>query len=151
MTHPLNRKKPARQIINIDPGVDDDGNQQPPITLTLRALSRKRWDKLITQHHATDDQKAEYRQKQLDAGVRLGNIRDVVWNPDTFPAALTAACVIDPPTPLEVAVEMWDPDNESWTDAEVEEIFSALLIVNQRPNSVTLGKELRRMLDSAPS
>lgn len=145
MTHPLNRKKAQRSTVTID--VDGD----EPIVVTIRALSRKRWNGLLTVHAPTDEQVTEYRALQVARGTPLGRIQDVPWNKDTFPPALMAACVVDPPLSEAAAAELWDPENDDWTDAELEEIFGALLILNQHAKHVHLGKELSATLASAPN
>lgn len=142
MTHPLNRKKPQRASVTIDVDGED------PIVLTFRAISRKAWNDLLTECVPTDEQRAEYRQLQLDRGTPLGRIQDIAWNKDTFPPALTAACSVDPIITDAQAAELWDPENEAWTDAELEEVFAALLVLNQHAKHIHLGKELAEMLAS---
>lgn len=147
MTHPLNRKKPARLTIDLDVTNEDTG-QLETIQLTFRALSRKRWNDLLTEFAATDDQKAAYRLAQLAAGIPLGRINDVVWDAERFPPQLIAACCVDPVIPVDLSIEMWDEENESWTNAELDKIFSAALVVNQRADLVRLGKEWEAILAS---
>lgn len=148
MTHPLKRKAAQAATITIDVGLDEQGKPQEPIVLTFRALTRRRWNDLVDEHPPTEAQIRTNRELQLKRGTPLGRMADVPWNKDTFPAALMAECSLEPAITAEEAAEVWDPENPDWNDAELEQLFNALVIINQGTAHVRLGKELAEMLAS---
>lgn len=92
------------------------------VSMRFRSIGRKRYDKLVTEHPATDEQKAEQP--------------DAAWNLDTFPPALLSASCIEPPMTVEEATELF----ETWNVAEFMEIWTAALAVNTQRRVVELGK-----------
>lgn len=161
MTHPLNRKKPARIWIDVDmesvaamdedvpddPGQDGIAAAGRTERIWFRALSKKRFNDLVTEHTASDEAQDENRREQIDAGIPLALVQALPWDIKTFPPALIAACAVDPTMTLDEATEMWD-ESDGWSAAEQDLVFSAALIINQRPKSVRFPKELERILSS---
>lgn len=87
------------------------------VMVTVRAIGRKPYDKLLGEHPPTDEQLAEAAAN----GEELP-----AYNFDTFPPALVAASAVNPVMPLEYVQEIWD----EWNSAEITELFTASLIVN---------------------
>jgi hypothetical protein len=103
------------------------------------------YEDLQSAHPPTPDQVKENRKKGLDLS----------WNPDTFPPALLAACVLyEMPTedggeptlePLseDFVKEMWD--SPEWNQAEVMALFQAAIEVHSLRRIVEMGNASRRV------
>jgi hypothetical protein len=102
------------------------------------------YEDLQSAHPPTPEQVKENRKKGMDLS----------WNPDTFPPALLAACVLyempaedggEPtlePLTEEFVKEMWDsPD---WNQAEVMALFQAAIEVHSLRRIVEMGNASRR-------
>ncbi|MFF3493738.1 hypothetical protein ACFYWS_20565 [Streptomyces sp. NPDC002795] len=80
------------------------------LTLTFRALPRPAWEQLLREHAPSED--------QADQGMD--------YNPETFPAAVIAACSVDGMSEAE-AQELLD----AWPDGEAKALFTSALVINQ--------------------
>lgn len=86
----------------------------------MRALPRKEYRRLLESHQS-----------------EMGD-----WDEDTFPAALIAACAVDPAFTLEQAQEAWD----GWEAHDAGQLFLTAFTLNERsgvgftsPGSATTG------------
>lgn len=105
------------------------------IVFRFRGLSDEEWDLLIDEHQPTPDQVHRARKK----GETPPD-----WNPDTFPAALVAACCTDPGLTLDQAQAMWkSPD---WNGAELSAIFNGAFTASRMRRVPQLGKGSGRTL-----
>jgi hypothetical protein len=93
--------------------VDKD---EKTVTFRFKALSRDRYERLLATHQPTKEQRART--------TALGGF--LQWNPDTFPPALMAACLVDPDDLTADDVQAMFVDDE-WNQAELEALFSAAL------------------------
>ena len=85
-------------------------------TFRFKGLSRDRYERLMNAHPPTKDQRA----RAANLGI------PALWNSDTFPPALVAACLVEPDDWTEDDVNaMWHDDN--WNQAELNELFSAAI------------------------
>lgn len=97
----LKGKKKRRKTVT----VDIDGNK---VKLVFEALSATQLDKLQAAHPPTDEQR------------RTG----AVFNKNTFPAALVAACSVDPEISYEDAQEIFTSD--AWSTGELNALFDTV-------------------------
>lgn len=89
------------------------------LELTFHSISRKDLRFLLDYHQPTEEQKKENP--------------DMLYNPDTFPAALIAACCVDPIMTYEDAQAIFD----NWSEAEAMSLFDAawqLCFIKTTPN-----------------
>lgn len=90
--------------------------------LVFRSISRKDLRFLLDYHAPTDEQREEHP--------------EMLYNPDTFPAALIAACCVEPVMTYEDAKMVFD----EWSDAEAWSLFDAawqLCFIKTTPNYAT--------------
>lgn len=100
------------------------------ITFKFRSIGRKKYDDLVDQFPATDDQKAEV--------ARFGGDPDnLAWDPDKFPVALMAASILEPALTAEQVQEMYDSDD--WSASELSALSVAALEANNSRRIVSLG------------
>lgn len=97
------------------------------VVLRFRSIGRKRYDKLIHDHPATEEQHREHKEQY---GQRAPH------NIDTFAPALIAASCIEPEMTIEQVTELFD----EWNPAEVMDLYTAALEVNTQRRVVDLGK-----------
>lgn len=97
----LKGKKKRRKAIT----VDVDGNK---VKLVFQAISAVELDKLQAAHPPTDEQR------------RNGS----VFNKNTFPAALVAACSVDPEISYDDAQEIFTSD--AWSAGELNALFDTV-------------------------
>lgn len=96
-------------------GFIDDGSLA---VFTFRAISRNRYKEISDANPAIDDKPG--------------------YGPE-FPPMLVAACAIDPAISVDDALEMWDSDQ--WSDAELNQLFSAAVECCRMTATVPLGKD----------
>lgn len=81
----------------------------------FEGLSREDWERLLDDHRPKEHQRSRAR--------REGTSEFLNWDPDTFPPALIAATLVDPPgITLDKARELWESDR--FNRSELEAIFS---------------------------
>lgn len=108
-------------------------------TLRFQAIGRKRWEGLVAEHRPTDAQKAEFRQDQLDRGVAPGMLKVLGWNVETFPIEAIAACLVEPELTVVDVRRLWDDD--TWSSAELGELFAAAVLCNTSSTRVRIDRK----------
>lgn len=119
----------------------EDELKQYAVTFKVKALPRKQWSDLLAAHPPTAAQrKAEAR---LD------------FNPETFPGAAIAACLVSPAMTAEQVAVLENGDDEGnggLTDAQFNVLFNAVVTVNQSgltaPKSVAAAAHRRMSVGS---
>lgn len=103
------------------------------VEVTFKSIGRAAYDELISAHPPTEAQNAAAKESgQAPNGL--------VWNPDTFPAAVVAASMVTPQMTLEDVLAIFNsPD---WNGPEQEALVTAALEVNTIRRTVDLGKDL---------
>jgi len=104
------------------------------VWMTFRGIGRARYDALQERHPPTAEQ-------QLKTKQQLGTDDKLAWNPDTFPPALIAACLVEPKLTEEEVQRLWISDE--WNQAELATLITTALEVNSTRRTVELGKDLR--------
>lgn len=106
------------------------------VVFKVKALPRKQWIDLLAAHPPTPAQ-------------RKGDSR-ADFNPETFPGAAIAACLVSPEMTVEQVAVLENGDengNGGLTDAQFNTLFNAVVIVNQSglsaPNSVAAAAHRR--------
>lgn len=89
------------------------------VVFKFRSIGGDRVDALIEEHPPTA------KQRKKAEGKEGG---EPSWNPETFPQALVAACVVDPELSLEDVQDMWKSDD--WTSPELNLLFTTAMGVN---------------------
>jgi hypothetical protein len=98
--------------------------------LTFRALGRKAYEELLTQHPATPEERAEALAKEEP---------EPAYNQETFSVALVAAsCIEEDGTPVWTEDEARDVFDE-WNQAEIVLLWSAALTANAKRRVTDLG------------
>lgn len=89
---------------------------------TARGMPRPEYDELcgMDEHRPTRDHQEEWRAKCEREGIPYAPLS---WNPDTFPPALMAQCMVTPELDYEDAVRIW----EEWSDAQAAVLFDLCL------------------------
>lgn len=101
------------------------------VEFKVRALPRKQWQDLLAQHPPTKE--------------HLRHHPDLGFNPETFPAAAIAACLVEPKLTLaQVKILEDGEDGEGGlTDAQFSELFNAVVSANvsglTTPKSLAAG------------
>lgn len=113
------------------------------VHFVLRAIGRATYDALQDAHPPTQEQRNKAKRLGLDASGALA------WNPETFPAALVAASLVEPKLSEAEMQALWADDN--WNQAELSELFAAAVKVSGTRRTVELGKDSTRIRRSAPS
>jgi hypothetical protein len=85
------------------------------VTFKVKGISVDRYERLVRAHPPTPEQRAEAKREG----------RNLSWSPDTFPAALVAACCVEPKMSGEDAAALWADDE--WTKADLDELFQTAL------------------------
>jgi hypothetical protein len=93
--------------------VDKD---EKTVTFRFKALSRDRYERLLAAHQPSKTQRAQT--------TAMGGF--LQWNPDTFPPALIAACLVEPDDLSDEDVESMFTD-DAWNQAELGALFDAAL------------------------
>lgn len=96
----------------------------------FRSLSRRKYDELLTRHQPTDEQQAEAK--------KMGGADAVLeFNPETFPEALVAACIMEPELTSEDVHDIFTSDD--WNGSETLALFNTALSACINRGSVNLG------------
>lgn len=112
-------KPKTRETFTVYVGEGDDASE---IELTIEALSMKEYDKLLAKYPPTDEE------------ARKG----LTYELDKFAPALIAASLIDPAMTLAQAKSLWTAEN--WSRGDIEGIFTKVLQVNHRENTVPFNR-----------
>lgn len=104
------------------------------IMFRFQAIGPKKWDDVVNDHEMNE----ERRKEVLKQNPKTTDEELAVWDPDTFPRGLIAACMVEPPLSQEDAYE-WLND-ATWNNAEITTLFMACLEVNNTRKIVELGK-----------
>jgi hypothetical protein len=84
------------------------------LVVRLQAIGAARYDELLAEHPPTKQQKTD----------------GMTHNPDTFPPALIAECLVTPHMNVEEATQLWtDP---AWSRGELSELFYGCVEVNSK-------------------
>lgn len=104
------------------------------IKFKFRSLGYKRYDELVAEHLITEEQIHE-----LVAAGQLpeDGSKDLQWNPQTFPTALIAHCMVEPEGTPDDILE-WLEDG-SFNGSEIQELFATAMAVNVSASRVQLG------------
>lgn len=92
------------------------------LSLLFKSISSKAYDDLQAEHKPTKEQ------------AKDGN----TWNPDTFPAALMAACSVEPVMTYEEAAALWD--SPEWSRGELMDMFLAVIKLNSEGLNVPFNE-----------
>lgn len=95
----------------------------------FRNIGRRAWDELVGEHLPIEEQQKKHRRANPGAGK-------LTWNPETFPPAAVAACLVDPALSAADVAELWDDEN--WNDGELMDLFLAAVSVNQQRRTIDL-------------
>ena len=106
-------------------------------TFKFRSIGRKKFEKLVLAHPPTEEQ-VERAKKYSPEPEEGQEDAPLAHNPETFPPALIAACLVSPTMTVEQATEMWDSDD--WTGTELMTLFFTAQAVNIRRATVNLPK-----------
>lgn len=94
--------------------IPDESGDQTEVTLKFQAIGQKEYDKLVSKHPPTPEQRVE----------------GASFNIDTFAPALIAACAVEPEMTAADAKELWDsPD---WSRGDVMVLFRNAVDLNNR-------------------
>ncbi len=107
------------------------------VTFVFQALGREAFEELRGEHPPTKAQRDDYKAKALAMGMAPYQAGELAHNPETFPPVLIAASCIEPVMTVEDAQGMWGADE--FSNAELADLFSAALMVNQTSRRVDLG------------
>lgn len=99
------------------------------LEFVLKAIRPSLMDELIASNQPTAKQKREAAEKGAE----------ITWNPETFPAELVAACLVEPQWSEEEVKEMFD--SEEWNAAELMTLFMLALEVNNTGSLVDIKKD----------
>lgn len=107
------------------------------VEFTFQDLGRKRYDALVTDNPATDEDQ--------EAWKRMGGEGKLAYNLESFPPALISACAISPKISLEEAKAIFD----EWSEGDLEMLFTTALLACKEPTSLPKSRAASvRMQDS---
>lgn len=104
----------------------------------FRGIGRARYEALVDRHQPTENQRTK---------AKASGMGEIAWNHDTFPPALVAACLVDPPLTEEEVAQLWA--SEDWNQAELVTLLNTAIEVNGSRRTVDLGKDSRQTRSSA--
>jgi hypothetical protein len=107
-------------------------------SFSFRSIGRKAFEKLVSEHPATEDQQKEARDRGLEAGLPA-NLSRLSWNAETFPPALIAASSVEPKITHEEAYELFNV-SEDWNAAELTALFVTARSAQDTRDVADLGK-----------
>lgn len=96
---------------------DEDGEKQE-ISLTFTSIGSKAYDKLVSKHPPTAEQR-------LDGAT---------YNPDTFAPALVSVCMTDPEITEAQAKQLWT--SETWSRGDLMAMFGTAVGVNNQGSDI---------------
>lgn len=104
----------------------------------FRGIGRAAYEALVDRHPPTGEQRTKAKAQGMDA---------IAWNPDSFPPALVAACLVEPALSADEVKMLWADEN--WNQAELAVLLNAAIEVNGTRRTVDLGKGWSRTRSSA--
>lgn len=99
------------------------------VTFRFEALGRVELDVLMGEHPPTKEQTTTARREGKGAPM---------WNGDTFPPSLIAACCVEPAIDDKQAAEMWT--SPQWNAGELDALFMCAWLLCRQRKVVDLGK-----------
>jgi hypothetical protein len=108
----LKKKTRAKQTFSIYL-TDEDGGQQE-VKLTFQAIGAQEYDKLVSKHPPTSEQRVD----------------GASFNIDTFAPALIAKCAVEPEMTEKDAKEIWD--SPEWSRGDLMVLFRHAVDLNNR-------------------
>jgi hypothetical protein len=99
------------------------------VTFRFRAIGRVELDHLMGEHPPTKEQTTTARREGKGAPM---------WDGDTFPPALIAACCVEPAIDDKQAAEMWT--SPQWNAGELDALFMCAWLLCRQRKVVDLGK-----------
>jgi hypothetical protein len=96
--------------------------RESEVKFTFRSMGRALFEKLMADHPATAEQRAEVKKIQAESSMMLDPPK---WDGQTFPPAIIAASSFDPIITLEEAQAMYEDPN--WSPAELLRLFECAL------------------------
>lgn len=118
----------------------EDTAADSAVTFVFEGLGRSRYDLLVAEHPATDEQAAAVPEGQT-----------LRWNPETFPPALLAASCVEP-ADIAGDVEEWAEIHRDWSAGQNARLWGACLAanagVNEAPKSQAASDVLGRFATS---
>ena len=102
-------------------------------------IGRLNYDKLVSDHRPTDDQKKMY--------VEAGGVGVLAYNLETFPPALISEASIEPEIPLEFATQIC----EEWGEGDIETLFNTALLACKERTSIPFSKSGIEEIPDLPS
>jgi hypothetical protein len=123
--------------------LDAHRKEHPEIAIEFRfkAMNRKAFVELAKAHAPTEEQIAEF-EKESEKG-------ELEWNPETFPQALIARCMIQDEMDEDELIEWLNSD--AWNQTELLELFAAAYSANLGRQVVDMGKGSARGLSLSSS
>lgn len=103
------------------------------IKLVFQAIGPRRWDELVEEHRMS-----EQRRKDIAKETNTKEEEISVWDPETFPRALIALCLVEPKLTLDER-QQWLND-DTWNGAEIQTMFATAMTVCTTRKIVDLGK-----------
>jgi len=97
-------------------------SQKSIVVFTFKSIGRFNYDKLVSEHPPTKEQKAD----------------GADFNAETFPPTLVAAACSDPEISLEESIDMFD--SPEWNNAELRALFFGALEVNTETGEIPLSR-----------
>lgn len=115
-----------------------DAARADSVTFLFRDIGKKKLDNLIAAHPPTDEQKQLWKDE--------GNPGVLGYNLETFPAALIAACAVDPVLTEEEAQVICD----EWGGGDIEALFYGALAACRERTSIPLSRRGTAAMSDSP-
>lgn len=136
------RQDAVANRVPVAPGIAEEilrlKDRARPVEFRFRSLGRRAYSDLLRAHPPTDAQKADAPAGQV-----------LLWDADTFPPALMAACCVQP---ADTTAEWWRNVYDDWGLGQVERLWKACLTANAGVAEVPKGRVAYAMIHgSAPS
>lgn len=103
------------------------------VKFQFRSVGRKKYDRLLTEHPP--------EAQHIEAARKIDMKATLEFNPDTFPEALVAASLLEPPLSRADVADMFSSDD--WNTAELALLFQTAMEANVSRNMVPLGNGSR--------
>lgn len=109
------------------------------VLFRFRGIGRARFEAMVDHHQPTAEQRAK---------AKTQGYSTLSWNPETFPPALVAACLVEPDLTEAQVAELWC--NPDWNQAELQTLLDTSIEVNAQRRTVELGKDWSQTRSSEP-
>lgn len=100
------------------------------VKFTFKSLGSRKYEELVTDHQATEEQQAKAKEQEGPDAV-------LEFNPDTFPQELVAASLVSPKLSSSEVNELFADDN--WNTSELMTLFQTALAANVGRAVIDLG------------